>query len=39
VARINREGTAVLREHARPTPVGQGVMDELLRWDAHFAGA
>lgn len=38
IARINREGTDVLREHARPTPVGKGVLDELFRWDRHFAG-
>ncbi len=32
----NHEGTSVLREHAKATPIGQGVLDELLRWDAHF---
>jgi len=37
VVRINREGTEVLRAHARATPVGQGLMDELLRWDEAFA--
>lgn len=37
IVRINREGTAVLRENARPTAVGQGLMAELLRWDEHFA--
>ena len=39
IVRINREGTAVLRAHARATPVGQGLLDELFRWDEHFAGA
>jgi HEXXH motif-containing protein len=37
VVRMNREGMEVLRAHARPTPVGQGLMDELERWDACFA--
>ncbi len=37
IVRINREGTEVLRQHARPTEIGAGVMDELLRWDAHYA--
>jgi HEXXH motif-containing protein len=37
IVRINREGTEVLRRHARPTPVGQGLLDELFRWDRHFA--
>ena len=37
IARINREGTEVLRAHARPTPVGKALLDELFRWDQHFA--
>jgi HEXXH motif-containing protein len=37
IVRINREGTDVLRENARPTAIGQGLMAELLRWDEHFA--
>jgi hypothetical protein len=37
VVRINREGTEVLRAHARPTPAGQGLLEELFRWDGHFA--
>ena len=37
VVRINREGLGVLREHGRWTAVGQGLLDELVRWDAHFA--
>jgi hypothetical protein len=36
VVRINREGAAVLREHARPTPVGRALLDEIARWDAYF---
>ena len=32
----NREGVAVL-EAADPTPVGQGLLDEIRRWDRHFA--
>jgi hypothetical protein len=31
VVRINREGAEVLRAHARPTAVGRGVLEELLR--------
>ncbi len=38
IVRINHEGLDVLRAAARPTAVGQGVLDELVRWDAHFAG-
>ncbi len=37
IVRINREGTEVLRTHARPTPVGKALLDELFRWDRHFA--
>ncbi len=37
VVRINREGTEVLRAHARATPVGQALLEELYRWDRHFA--
>jgi hypothetical protein len=37
VVRMNREGTAVLLAHARPTRVGRAVLEELARWDAHFA--
>jgi hypothetical protein len=39
VVRINREGMQVLEEHARPTPTGRGLMEELIRWDRHFAAA
>ncbi len=34
----NREGAATLLENAHPTRVGQGVLDEIRRWDAYFAG-
>jgi hypothetical protein len=34
---INREGTEVLRQHARATPVGAGLLAELVRWDEHYA--
>lgn len=37
IVRGNREGTEVLRAHARPTAVGRGLIDELSRWDEHFA--
>ncbi len=33
----NREGLDVLRAHARPTPAGRALLDELDRWDRHFA--
>ena len=33
----NHEGFMTLAEHARPTRIGQGVFDELERWDEHFA--
>lgn len=33
----NHEGLATLLEHAEATPVGRGVLDELERWDRHFA--
>ncbi len=33
----NREGTRTLLENARPTEVGRAILDELGRWDAHFA--
>lgn len=32
----NHEGATVLREHARPTPIGEGLLDEIARWDDHF---
>lgn len=32
----NHEGATVLREHARATPIGQGLLDEIARWDDHF---
>ena len=31
----NHEGASVLLEHAQPTQVGQGVLDEIRRWDEH----
>jgi HEXXH motif-containing protein len=36
VVESNREGAAVLREHARPTPTGRAVLDEILRLDPDF---
>ncbi|HJL16350.1 MAG TPA: HEXXH motif-containing putative peptide modification protein [Sandaracinaceae bacterium LLY-WYZ-13_1] len=36
VVRQNREGVAVLREHAEPTEVGRGLLDEIARLDASF---
>jgi HEXXH motif-containing protein len=39
IVKGNHEGTETLLEHARPTPSGQSVLDELERWDRHFASA
>jgi HEXXH motif-containing protein len=36
VVRINREGTEVLLASGRPTAMGQGLMQELARWDAYY---
>jgi hypothetical protein len=36
IMRINREGADVLLANARPTAIGQGVLDEMARWQAHF---
>ncbi len=36
VKRVNREGAAVVLEHARPTAVGRGLFDEMRRWDDHY---
>ena len=33
----NHEGMEVLLAHAEPTPAGRAVLDELDRWDRHFA--
>jgi HEXXH motif-containing protein len=33
----NREGTQVLLENADPTPAGRALLDELARWNEHFA--
>ena len=35
----NSEGIATLLENGQATPVGQGVLDELAKWDRHFTGA
>lgn len=37
VKRVNREGAAVVLEHAKPTVIGRGLFDEMRRWDAHYA--
>jgi len=33
----NHEAVVTLSEHAKATPVGRGILDELQRWDAHYA--
>lgn len=35
----NREGAAVLREHARPTALGAPLLAEIDRWDRHFGAS
>jgi HEXXH motif-containing protein len=32
----NHEGTQVILEHARPTRVGRGLIDEMARWEQHY---
>jgi HEXXH motif-containing protein len=34
---LNREGASTVLEHALPTPVGRAVLDEIRRWNDHFA--
>lgn len=36
IAQGNHEGFVTLNEHARPTPVGRALLDELAGWDEHF---
>lgn len=31
----NHEGATVLLEHAQPTEIGRGLLDEIRRWDRH----
>jgi len=31
----NHEGATVLLEHGQPTAIGQGLLDEIRRWDRH----
>jgi HEXXH motif-containing protein len=37
IREINHEGAEVLLEHARPTELGRGLLDEIARWDSHYA--
>lgn len=39
IVKGNHEGASVLLEHARPTPIGRGLLDEVRRLDEHFAPA
>jgi HEXXH motif-containing protein len=34
---LNHEGASVVLENAKPTRAGRAVLDEIARWDAHFA--
>ena len=33
---LNREGASTVFAHAKPTPVGRALIDEMRRWIAHF---
>lgn len=35
IVKGNHEGAAVLLEHGQATPIGQGLLDEIRRWDQH----
>lgn len=37
IVRGNHDAVNTLRSNARPTAVGQAVLDELTRWDTHFS--
>lgn len=37
IRKTNREGADVVLVNGRPTPIGRGVLDEIARWDRHFA--
>jgi HEXXH motif-containing protein len=37
IRRTNREGAEVVLTNGRPTEVGRAVLDEIARWDAHYA--
>ncbi|MFV8753198.1 aKG-HExxH-type peptide beta-hydroxylase [Nannocystaceae bacterium ST9] len=34
IVKGNHEGASVLLEHGRPTAIGQGLLDEIRRWDS-----
>ncbi len=38
IRRINREGAQLVLAEARPTEVGRGLVEEIGRWDAYYAG-
>jgi HEXXH motif-containing protein len=35
IVKGNHEGASVLLEHGQPTRIGQGLLDEIRRWDQH----
>ena len=37
IVRGNHEGSKVLLEHGQATTIGAGLLDEIRRWDQHFA--
>lgn len=39
VRRTNREGAEVVLKNGRPTEMGRAVLDEIARWDSHYANS
>jgi HEXXH motif-containing protein len=37
IVEINEEGAGVVLAHAKPTPIGRGVLDDIARWRARYA--
>jgi HEXXH motif-containing protein len=37
IRKINHEGAEVVLGHGKPTPIGQGLFDEIRRWDDYYA--
>ena len=36
IRKINREGAELVLDKGKPTSVGQGLLDEIRRWDEHY---
>jgi HEXXH motif-containing protein len=37
IRKVNRDGAAVVLGNGRPTAIGRGLLDEMRRWDEHYA--